>query len=406
MTTSESRDEAVGSGDVDFDHHSLTFRDHPHEALAELRSRGPVLHSSAHDGFWVLTDYASVFEAAKDDARFSSAESVGIPASGMPFPILPIESDPPQTQQLRAITMTPFSPGTVKSLQPDMREIATELIDAFIERGECDLVQELTTPLPARLMLRMLGFDESTWRSWVERVHLVIHDRAHDLDAAMTAAGSLLTELGTEMERRREAAPTSDLYARIVHGSVDGVPLDDVQITMYGFLMMLGGMDTTSGLTSNSLLQLCVQPNLRQRLIDDRSLLPAATEEFLRHDTPTLGLARTVTEDATMAGQSLKAGERALLMWAGANRDPAVFENPDEIDFDRENKRHLAFGVGKHRCLGSNLAREMFKVMIDEILTRLPDFRLAGEPVRFSDAGEVHALRHLPVIFTPGPRRK
>jgi len=404
MTTADRLPGANGRAEFDLDHHSPEFRDRPYETLAELRGRCPVAYSARLGGFWVLSDYASVYAAARDSELFSSAEGVGVPASGIPFPILPIESDPPQTQQLRAITLGPFSPKAAKDLRPVMREIATELIDEFIERGECDIVGELTTPLPARLIMRMLGFREEGWPEWVRNVHRIIHDRAHDPDAATAAAGALLGELAAEMERRRDADPESDLYARIVHGELDGKPLEDAQIIMYGLLMIFGGMDTTSGLTGNALLQLCRRDDLRRRLIEDRDLLPAATEEFLRHDTPTLGLARTVTRDTELHGQCLRGGEKAILMWGAANRDPDVFENPDEIDFDRADKKHLAFGVGVHRCLGSNLAREMFQVMMDEILTRLPDFHLDGEPVRFEDAGEVHALRHLPLAFTPGPR--
>lgn len=389
---------------VDFDHHGEEFRDGPYEAFKELRGRCPVTRSEAHGGFWILTDYASVYEAARNDELFSSAETVGVPESGMPFPILPIESDPPQTQQLRAITLGPFSPKTARALVPTMHEIATELIDEFIEKGECDLVRELTTPLPARLMLRMLGFEEDRYQEWVDRVHAVVHDRTHDADSAMFAGASMLNELTEEMEARRDRAPETDLYSRIVHGEVDGTPLDEVQITMYGFLMMLGGMDTTSGLTSNSLHLLALQPQLRQRLLDEPDMLDAATEEFLRHSTPTLTLARTITKDCPFHGQDLKAGDRALLAWAAANHDPAVFPDPERVDFDRENKKHLTFGVGSHRCLGSNLAREMFKVMVGEILTRLPDFELSGEAERYEDAGEVYAFKSLPVRFTPGPR--
>ena len=218
------------------------------------------------------------------------------------------------------------------------------------------------------------------------------------------AGASMLNELAEEMDKRRDRPADADLFSRIVHGELDGEPLDEVQISMYGMLMMLGGMDTTSGLTGNALLQLCEHPELRQQLIDDPSLLTSATEEFLRHDTPTLGLGRTTTRDVEIGGCVIPEGEKVLLMWAAANRDPAIFENPDEIDFSRENRKHLSFGVGAHRCLGSNLAREMFKVMLEEMLRRLPDFDLAGEPVRYEDAAEVYGLSSLPIRFTPGTR--
>ena len=174
---------------------------------------------------------------------------------------------------------------------------------------------------------------------------------------------------------------------------------------MYGFLMMLGGMDTTSGFTGNVLLRLCQDAELRSQLIADPSLIKKGTDELLRVFTPTLGLARTVAQDTEFHGQPLCQGDRAILMWAAANRDPAMFEDPDKLDLSRENaKKQMAFGVGIHRCLGSHYAKMMFQVMLTQILARLPDFELAGDCERFEDAGEVYAVRKLPIKFTPGQR--
>jgi cytochrome P450 len=171
--------------------------------------------------------------------------------------------------------------------------------------------------------------------------------------------------------------------------------------------MMLGGMDSTSGFTGNVLLRLCQDPELRQQFIDDPGLIKKGTDELLRLYTPTLGLARTVARDAEFHGQPLCQGDRAILMWAAANRDPAVFEDPDKLDLSRENaKKQMAFGVGIHRCLGSHYAKMMFQVMVTQILERMPDFELAGDYERFEDAGEVYAVRKLPVKFTPGRRRR
>jgi cytochrome P450 len=140
-------------------------------------------------------------------------------------------------------------------------------------------------------------------------------------------------------------------------------------------------------------------------LVERRDLLRSATEEFLRHGTPTQGLGRTVSRDVEFHGQELKAGDRVMLMWAASNRDPAEFDDPDTIDIERHPNRHMAFGVGLHRCLGSNLARTMFQVMLDEILNRLPDFELTVDQVpRFDNASNVYAPTAFPVRFTPGPR--
>ncbi|MCK0516776.1 cytochrome P450 [Williamsia sp. DF01-3] len=387
------------------DHHSPEFRADPYAIFKELRAACPMARSDQYGGFWAFLDYDSVFDAARDDDLFNSYPSVGVPASGMPYPILPIESDPPLTKQLRAITLKQFSPQVAEELRPQVRQMAQDMVDEFIERGHCDIVAELTTPLPAKTMLHVLGFDETRYLEWVKWVHTVVHDRTQDEDTAAAAGMELFGEIGKHMQERREGALGDDLFGRILSGQVDGVPLDDIQITMYTFLMMLGGMDTTSGLTGNALLRMIEQPELRQTLIDEPDMLKPATEEFLRHSSPTLGLARTVSRDTDFHGQNLQAGDRAILMWAAANHDPDVFESPETIDFWRDNKRHLAFGVGQHRCLGSHLARMMFQEMISEILERLPDFELDGEAELFEDAGEVHAVRHLPIRFTPGARR-
>ncbi|WP_425412027.1 cytochrome P450 [Mycobacterium genavense] len=323
----------------------------------------------------------------------------------MPFPILPIESDSPQTKELRDVTLRQFSPAAAERLRPTAIEITDELIDAFIERGDCDVVAELTTPMPARLILRLLQWDESRYREWVKWVHTVIHDRAHDPDRAGAAGMELFGKINKELLKRRESGLGDDLFSDILRGTLDGQPLDDIQITMYAFLMILSGMDTTSGLTANVLLELCENRALRQRLINERELISKGIDEFLRLYTPTPGLARTVTRDCRFHGQDLKAGDRAILMWAAANRDPDVFENPDQTNLDRANARkQMAFGVGVHRCLGSHFARMMFQVMLGRILDRLPDFELAGQYQRFEDAGEVYAVRKLPLRFTPGSR--
>jgi cytochrome P450 len=364
-----------------------------------------MVHSESHGGFWALLDYEPVCDAARDDALFSSVPSVAIPSSPIPFPILPIETDPPQTKELRDATVRHFSPASVERLRPETVLLATELIDEFIERGECDIVTELATPLPARLMLRLLGFDESRYRLWVHGVHTVVHERSDEPEKAAAAGAEILAEIGRHIELFRAEGARGGVFRDILHATLDGKPLDDVQITMYGFIMMLGGMDTTAGLTAEALLAVSKDDELRHRLISDPALISNGTEEFLRLYTPFLSNARTVTRAAEFHEVNLDAGDRALLVWAAANRDPKVFPDPEKLDLERSNaKKHLAFGVGMHRCLGSHLARMMFQVMMTEVLRRIPDFTVNGPTERFADAGEVYALRRLPVRFTPAAR--
>jgi cytochrome P450 len=400
--------QSISRPNVDLDHHSPEFREDPYGTFRRLRESGcPVAHTDAHGGFWAMVDYAPVFDATRDDDLFSSCPAVGIPPNPVSIPILPIETDPPETKELRQVTLRQFSPASAERLRPVAAEITSELIDGFIERGECDIVGELTTPMPARLILRLLDFDESRYREWVGWVHSTVHDRTHDPGKSAAAGMEMFAEIGRHIEQRRSEGLADDLFSDIMRGTLGGKPLDDVQITMYGFLMMLGGMDTTSGLTGNVLLRLCEDTNLRRQLLAEPELLTQGTEEFIRLFTPTMGLARTVTRDAEFYGQHLQQGDRAILMWSAANRDPAVFEEPDKLDLHRANARkHMAFGVGIHRCLGSHFARMMFQVMLGQILGRLPDFELAGQPERFEDAGDVYAVRRLPIKFTPATRRR
>ena len=379
-----------------------------YEIYDELRASNPLTWSTALGGFWLFTEYDSVFEATRDDDLFSSANGAGISdppqADGLKKILPPIHTDPPETAKLRQLTVGHLSPGAVRRLEPAIRAICDEQIDTFIERGEADIIGELTTPLPARVILRMLNFDETRWPEWITYIHTMIHGAeggADPADVEQKVSEAIMSELG---RRAQLQTPDDDMVGTILSATIDGRELTPQEKFGYVLLMLFGGMDTTSGLTGNTLVQLARRPELKQQLIENPDLLGTATEEFLRHDTPTHGLARTVTRDAEFHGQQLRKGDRVLLLWASANRDPEVFERPAEIKLDRQPNRHMAFGVGQHRCLGSNLARTMFQIMLTEILRRLPDFTVVAEPVRFSDASAVYAPRSLRIRFTPGTK--
>jgi cytochrome P450 len=391
---------------IGLDLHAPEFAKHNYEIYDELRASCPVAWSTEGDGFWFLTSYGPVYDATKDDYAFISSAGAGVdkrPEGSGDTMAIPIETDPPDTVPYRKITIGKFSPKNAAALEPEIRRMANELIDEFIESGEGDLVKQLSTPLPARTIMRMLGMDESRWPDWVSWIHTFVHGQG---PAKMQAMQQLMVEITTEIHTRGQAGePGDDLLSAIMTGRIHDRPMSESEQLRYVLLMLLGGMDTTSGLTGNSLERIAADPELRRKLVERRDLLRSATEEFLRHGTPTQGLGRTVSEDVEFYGQQLKAGDRVMLMWAAANRDPAEFPDPGTIDIERHPNRHMAFGVGLHRCLGSNLARTMFQVMIDEILNRLPDFELTVDEVpRFDNAANVYAPTAFPVRFTPGPR--
>jgi cytochrome P450 len=397
MTTTEQ------DFDTDLDHHSPYFRENNYAIMKDLQQRCPVAHSSSWGGFWMFTDYDACKAAAHDPELFSSDMRKGVPQAGQPFPLIPIDIDPPLLLDYRRIVLPWFSKIAADKMAGEIRQLVDEMVDAFIESGEADLSSQLTTPVPARIILRVLGFDDTRWADWVGWVHNMVHDRAHSPELALAAVMAIAGETAKEVAARR-SAPTDDLMSALMAAEVAGRPLSDDELLGFVMLLMLGGMDTTSGLTGNTLVELDRDPALRERLRSQPELVPEATEEFLRHDTPSQGLSRYVTRDAEFRGRHLKEGDRVLLMYAAANRDPAVFDHPDEIDLDRPHYRHMAFALGAHRCLGSNLARLMFQIMITTVLERIPDFRISGELVRYPDAGDVYGVQHLPVSFTPGPR--
>ncbi|SHN15832.1 cytochrome P450 [Cryptosporangium aurantiacum] len=390
------------SFDTNLDHHGEEFREHNYARLAELRERSPVAKTSAWDGFWFVTSYDAVFDAIRDPELFSNHPAKSIPPSANPPPFIPIDLDPPRLQKYRKLLLPAMSPTAAENQRAELTAITNSLIDAFIERGTADLAEDLFTPLPARWVLRLLGFDEDRWPDWISWLHALVHDRASDMEKTIAAAAHIYGTIAQEIVVRRDARRPG-LLSDLMAAEVDGIPLDDEELSGIAVLLLLGGMDTTAGLAGNALLRIDADPALRRRLIEDPAVLDAAAEEFLRHDTPTQGLARVVTRDAQFHGKQLREGDRVMLMYAAANRDPAVFDRPDEIVLDRPSNRHMGFALGVHRCLGSNFARVMFKTMISETLRRMPDVRVDGPIERLPDAGDVYAVKHLPVRFTPGP---
>lgn len=393
---------------IDFDHHGVAFRDDNKGVVARLHASGtPLGWSEAHGGYWAIYGYDAVYDAVHDTDLFSSAHSdehpKGVPSSSYRLPLLPIDVDGPMVKEYRRIVLARLSPGGAAEDEARVREICTELIDAFIERASCDLSQELLTALPARWILEKLGWQPHRWPEWIEWVQASIHDRTTTPAVAEAAVGNLMTNVMAELTARRQS-PGDDLFSDIIAAAPGGQRLDDSEVVMMAYLLLLGGMDTTAGLTGNVIEVLDRDHQLRQRLIDDPHLIADATEEFLRHDGPSYGLYRTVTHDAEFHGQHLHKGDRVMLMFPAANLDPRRFTNPQSVELERSGNRHMAFGLGPHRCLGSHHARVMFRVMLEEILRRLPDFRVGGTVERFHDAGDVYAIRHLPIIFTPGSR--
>lgn len=392
---------------VDFDHHAPDQAIDPYPMLEKLRSTCPVAWSGSHGGFWVLTDFESVYRATRDHETFRSNPCVTIPPFPKPRPLIPQETDSPDAQKWRRIVSQEFTPDATSRLESQIYAIANDMIDRVIETGRCDLIQDLAIPLPARLILRMLGFDEERWAEFAGWVHTIAHGmtpQGFD-ETVLQAAMEFYAAIWAVIEDRKVNGLRDDVVSKLVAGEFDGRPLSDEELIDYTMLLLFGGLDTTSGGVGNALVRIDQQPELRRRLLDQPELIPVAVEEFLRLFTPAQCQARTVSTDIEIRGQMIRAGERVLAHWGAANRDPAAFPNPDEVDLDRVENKHLGFGVGLHHCLGAPLGRAMFRVILELVLTRMPDYELTDDPDshRYGDAGTVYGLHTLPARFTPGP---
>ncbi|MDT0571841.1 cytochrome P450 [Streptomyces sp. DSM 3412] len=400
--------------DIDFDHHSDEANADPVAYYARFREACPVGRSAAHGGFHYTTRYADVARIARDDETFSSARSdhggqgVGIVIpKGPGLEQYPIELDPPSSTAYRKLINPLLAPEAVEQLVPMIERHAARVVDDFVELGSCDLVRDLTNPLPAAVTLDWLGFPEEDWAKLAGPIHDIFAAPAGSERAARGAAGlAYMDRRIRELIAERRSEPRSDGVSTLVAGRRDdgGEFGEDELVSVIG-LLIAGGVDTTTSLTGSTLVHLARHPEQRQRLIESPGLLDTATEEFLRAFAPSQSMARTVTRDTEVAGCPMHAGDRVLIPWVAANHDPAVFPDPEHVRLDRDAGRHLSFGIGSHRCVGAHLARAMFRAMMTQVLTRLPDYRVIEEGlVPYPTRGNQSGWDAVPAVFTPGAR--
>jgi cytochrome P450 len=419
---------------TDFDHHSREFHAERHARWAELR-QCPVAHNPRHGGFWVVSGYAEVATVSRDAVTYSSLyepgvdpevgsedgiyyvgitgvpRAVGLPKAGI------AEVEGPLHSSLRRVLNGYLVPAAIQRLEPLMASAATWFLDQRIEDGEMDVVLDYTNPVPAVLTMVLIGLPADNWQRYAELFHGTVAHRPSS-DAYKRAVANLpamLAELSEVLAERRRS-PGDDLLTGLIEAEVDDPSLDggkggtrrlrDDELTSVLWNLIGGGLDTTTSLTSLALHHLDAHPELRQRLVDDPSLIVPATEEFLRYFSVNETLTRTVTRDVELGGQQLCRGDHLMLSWLSANRDEQVFDRPDEVVLDREANAHLAFGVGPHRCIGSHMARTLFRVLMTELLARVPDYRIDRDATEFYKGNpELNGVVSMPATFTPGPRK-
>lgn len=381
-----------------FDHQHPDFTpDTAPEVYAELRSRCPVAHTDAHGGYWVLTRYADVLNAAKDHETYSSAGGVFIPRpDGVP-PFPPIEFDPPMHTALRNLMRPPLTSAEVKTIEPHIRSLVRELVEPLAQRRDGDLVGELAVPLPLRVLSVVVGFSARA----TDRIRALSEElwagmgSAEDSSNFLPAYAQLLAEeIGTV-----RAEPRGDYLSWLVTQQIGDRPVSDEELIGILASLAIAGHETTMNSAANLLLHLARTPTDQARLRAEPDLIPLAVEEGLRCWSATVNFARTLTRPVTIDGVTIPAGERVLLVYQAANRDPEEFDDPETFRLDRKPNHHLAFGQGIHFCLGAQLGRAELRILLEELVHNAPPFTLTGDAPRYFEGGVHQCVKSVPVVF-------
>ncbi|MET0712370.1 MAG: cytochrome P450 [Jiangellaceae bacterium] len=408
-------DTVPGRAEVHFDRHTPEYR-HQFEAVTAEMQKCPVAWSDTYGGHWVISDHKSVFDLARDPSLLSTDKDVhgvrkgyvgvGIPSN--PYVVAGfLEMDPPGQKDYRTALNPYLSPAAVARWAPMVIDVTRACLDEKIESGRIDFVDDLANIVPAVMTMALMGLPIADWTIYNEPAHATIYTPpdSPDMPRVMQQFLQMVASLAAALEQSA-ADPKPGLVSALLNAEIDGAKASTEDLINVLVLLVVGGFDTTTALTAGSLNWLSQNPAERARLAADLpGLINSATEEFLRYVTPAPGDGRTVTADCVYAGQRLKEGDRLWLSWAMANRDPEVFPDPHTIKLDRQMNRHTTFGLGVHRCIGSNVARAIFKVMLSAVLERMPDFVCdpAGA-VHYPTIGVINGMQHLPATFTPGKR--
>ncbi len=377
------------------------YASQPFADWAWMRDNAPAYWDAKND-VWAITRHADVLAIEKDSTTFSSHRAPR--PHGQHLPMM-ISMDDPEHSRRRKLVSRGFTPRRVRDHEATIHRICTEIIDRVASKGECDFVWDIAAPLPLLLIADMLGFPAESYDDLLRWSDHLIRATNADPPPAVTHAGmeAMLAfrefQLGVIADRR--SVPKDDLVSILCEAEIDGERLDDESIIQESLLILIGGDETSRHVMTDGMLALLDHPDQLAILRTDPATIDAGVEELLRWVSPIKNMSRTVTREVELHGQTLQVGEQVILMYPAANRDPRVFDEPEHFDVLRHPNPHLAFGFGPHFCMGASLARLELKVMFSELLRRLPDLHLAGQPLPRRPSNFISGPEAMPVAFTP-----
>ena len=370
----------------------------PHENLKWMRENAPVYRDEA-GGVWGITLHEDVFALSKDNATFRSSGGIRPDTPAMPYMI---DMDDPDHRKRRSLVSKGFTPRQVLDRERRAREVSIDLIERAKVKGRFDFVKDVAAWLPLIMIGDMLGVDPDDYPALLEWSETMLNATGQMEGERALAAGKAFEDY-TAYQRRviddRRRNPGEDLVSILVHAEVDGERLTDDELIMESLLILIGGDETTRHVLTGGMYQLLRHPEQRAALAADPSRIPTAVEEMLRWVSPIQNMARTASRDVELRGETIREGDKLILLYPSANRDAKVFADPFRFDITRKPNDHIAFGLGGHFCLGSNLARLELRVFFEEALRRLPDLELASsDPPPLRPSNFVSGIESLPVV--------
>jgi cytochrome P450 len=395
---------------IDFDQHSLDYRNRWRQICDANLARCPVAWTATGDGYWVVSGHAPLCEVMYDHHTYSSRWDLsparqgpaGISIPPGPFPKIPAELDPPEFLPYRRLISHSMSPEGSRRWEPHIRRTVAARLTRAAKSGEFDLLLDLAAPLATGVVLRVLGLPLADCDQLARAVHVAEFAKraSPDFEAAVTVLARWATTIESTISHRRRK-PADDLISRLANSLINGQPIPLKHIIGICYLV-LGSVDNTAGFLASALHWLHGPPDRRQTLIDNPDLIPATVEELLRYLAPIHGLARTATRDTELNGRRIAAGDRLWVHFAAANRDPAVFENPDTVRLDRSPNRHASFGFGIHRCVGAPLTRLQARITIEMVLARTPGYVIdLTATTRYADIGKFNGFERMSAVVQP-----